>query len=293
MINRLLVTSLTILCLLAVMAYPAQSQESVIFACIQKNNGQTRIVSGPSNCNPSEVAVSWNVVGPSGAVGPTGPAGPKGDTGATGATGPIGATGPTGPKGDTGATGATGAAGPAGPVDNLGSHIATKDLNMNNYNIKNVNALCIGSDCRNAWPMLGCSNSINAYGSASGAEIISNVPLNNQRSLTDSLPGPSTGEHWYLINLPQYDSPHDGYVISFVEGATEYVFDVFADAVGTIPPGARNGCSKTPMYSETGFSLIAGNINSCLQANTDYFIRVRPLGLNRNCLPYTISIANF
>jgi hypothetical protein len=120
MINRLLVTSLTILCLLAVMPYPAQSQESVIFACIQKNNGQARIVSGPSNCNPSEVSVSWNVVGPSGAVGPTGPAGPKGDTGATGATGPIGATGPTGPKGDTGATGATGAAGPAGPMGPAG-----------------------------------------------------------------------------------------------------------------------------------------------------------------------------
>jgi hypothetical protein len=111
MMNRLFVATLTILCLLSVTTYPCLAQgTNVIYACIQKNNGQARIVSGPSNCNPSEVAVSWNVVGPQG---------PKGDTGATGPqgpAGPIGQTGPVGPTGPAGATGAVGPIGPAGPV---------------------------------------------------------------------------------------------------------------------------------------------------------------------------------
>jgi hypothetical protein len=116
--NRLFVASLTISCLLAVVACPCQAQATdLIYACIQKNNGQTRIASGPGECRSSEVAVSWNVAGPQG---------PKGDTGATGTigaagpAGPMGPAGPAGPKGDTGATGATGPQGPAGSVGPTG-----------------------------------------------------------------------------------------------------------------------------------------------------------------------------
>lgn len=52
-----------------------------------------------------EVAISWNQVGPSGAIGPQGP---KGDTGATGVQGPQG------PKGDPGTDGAAGQPGTPG-----------------------------------------------------------------------------------------------------------------------------------------------------------------------------------
>jgi hypothetical protein len=43
-----------------------------ITGCYKKVNGQLRIVSDPSKCNPSEVAISWNIVGPEGPQGPTG-----------------------------------------------------------------------------------------------------------------------------------------------------------------------------------------------------------------------------
>ena len=47
----------------------------VITACYKKVNGQLRIVSDPSNCNPSETAISWSIVGPEGPQGPQGPTG--------------------------------------------------------------------------------------------------------------------------------------------------------------------------------------------------------------------------
>jgi hypothetical protein len=43
-----------------------------ITACYKKVNGQLRIVSSPGMCNPSEMAVTWNIVGPQGPQGPTG-----------------------------------------------------------------------------------------------------------------------------------------------------------------------------------------------------------------------------
>jgi hypothetical protein len=45
---------------------------TVINACYQKINGQLRVVSDPSQCRPSEIPVSWNIVGPQGPQGPTG-----------------------------------------------------------------------------------------------------------------------------------------------------------------------------------------------------------------------------
>ncbi len=40
-----------------------------ITGCYKKVNGQLRIVSNPSQCNPSEAAVSWGIVGPQGPAG--------------------------------------------------------------------------------------------------------------------------------------------------------------------------------------------------------------------------------
>lgn len=42
---------------------------TVINACYQKINGQLRIVSATSQCLPSELPISWNVVGPQGPSG--------------------------------------------------------------------------------------------------------------------------------------------------------------------------------------------------------------------------------
>jgi len=114
--------------ILVLSASPVRAQTgAVIYACIQKNNGQSRIVEAPSECRPSEVAVSWNQVGPQG------PQGPKGDTGDQGpaghspslswsgdqiaidgaATGPH-LTGPTGADGTPGLDGKPGDPGPKG-----------------------------------------------------------------------------------------------------------------------------------------------------------------------------------
>jgi hypothetical protein len=38
----------------------SQSTSTTIFGCYKKNNGQLRIVSGPAQCGPSEVGISWN-----------------------------------------------------------------------------------------------------------------------------------------------------------------------------------------------------------------------------------------
>ena len=115
------------------------------------------------------------LLGPAGPAGPTGPVGPTGATGPAGATGATGATGPQGAKGAdgtsvlgmsltlgdvncpyggaaftaqgttsyacNGAPGTQGPQGPAGVGDNLGSHVATQDLNLSGYSITGVSAI--------------------------------------------------------------------------------------------------------------------------------------------------------
>ncbi len=129
--KRALIASLGLLFVLAALIIPVQAQQKPIYACYQKNVGMLRIVDSASDCKPSEIAISWNVLGPQGAQGPAGPkgdpgpagpAGPKGDAGLagpkgdTGLAGPKGDTGPAGPKGDTGLAGLKGDTGPAGPA---------------------------------------------------------------------------------------------------------------------------------------------------------------------------------
>jgi|GEM_PF-1990878 len=101
-----------------------------IQACVQKDNGQVRVVATNVECKRSEVRVQLvqapqiilgpqGPMGPQGPAGPTGPAGPMGPAGpagATGATGPAGPTGPQGLKGDVGPIGPAGATGPTGPI---------------------------------------------------------------------------------------------------------------------------------------------------------------------------------
>jgi hypothetical protein len=43
---------------------PSLSQgENMIYGCYKKQNGQLRIVNGPSECEPSEIPISWNLIG--------------------------------------------------------------------------------------------------------------------------------------------------------------------------------------------------------------------------------------
>jgi hypothetical protein len=67
-----------------IMAGPCYSADNVIYACIRKDNGQTRIVSGPGNCGRAEVSVYWNQVGPKGDKGDKGDQGPSGEQGPPG-----------------------------------------------------------------------------------------------------------------------------------------------------------------------------------------------------------------
>lgn len=39
---------------------PSDIGEGTIHACAQKENGQLRVVEGPDDCRPSEIALSWN-----------------------------------------------------------------------------------------------------------------------------------------------------------------------------------------------------------------------------------------
>ena len=97
------------------------AQDQVICGCYKKQNGQLRIVNSPNDCRPSEVAISWNLIGPEGPQGPqgeqgpVGPQGPKGDPGPQGPAGADGEQGPAGPQGLKGDKGDTGPQGPEGP----------------------------------------------------------------------------------------------------------------------------------------------------------------------------------
>ncbi len=51
---------------------PPTPTGNVISGCYQKINGQLRIVSDVSKCRPSEIGISWNMVGPQGPQGPSG-----------------------------------------------------------------------------------------------------------------------------------------------------------------------------------------------------------------------------
>lgn len=81
----------------ATTAYATGSAGTTITACAKTNNGQLRIVSDSTACNPSESVLSWDRQGTPGLAGKDG------------AAGAPGAPGPQGPKGDQGAQGPIGA----------------------------------------------------------------------------------------------------------------------------------------------------------------------------------------
>lgn len=56
----------------------AQNNDKVITACIQNENGQTRIVNSLADCRPSEFVVQWNAEGQQDVPGPAGANGADG-----------------------------------------------------------------------------------------------------------------------------------------------------------------------------------------------------------------------
>jgi hypothetical protein len=102
---------------LGLMAGKAEAQAGVIYACVNANNGNTRIVGATEVCRNPEIRMQWNATG---SQGPQGPAGPQGPQGETGPQGPQGETGPQGPQGETGPQGPQGEIGPEGPEGEQG-----------------------------------------------------------------------------------------------------------------------------------------------------------------------------
>ena len=104
-------------------------EPETILACV-KQNGQIHLLAPVpeggadpgEGCEPGQILIEWNVVGPAGPQGPQGATGAPGPTGPRGVTGPQGLQGATGtpgaigPRGLTGATGTSGTIGPQGPT---------------------------------------------------------------------------------------------------------------------------------------------------------------------------------
>ncbi|HXI59797.1 MAG TPA: hypothetical protein VNO55_27205 [Polyangia bacterium] len=80
----------------------AMSNSNQINACFKPSNGSIYVVglgAERSSCQPNDVPIVWNIVGPVGPQGPSGAAGPPGPAGATGPAGANGTPGPVGPPG--------------------------------------------------------------------------------------------------------------------------------------------------------------------------------------------------
>jgi hypothetical protein len=80
-------------------AAQAQSVPTTIYACVNNNSGNIKIVSASTTCGGNSTKISWNTTGPPGPAGATGPQGPQGNPGAPGQSGSPGPQGQTGPPG--------------------------------------------------------------------------------------------------------------------------------------------------------------------------------------------------
>ena len=89
----------------------SENSPPAIHACVDRTNGQVRIVSAGDPCRRHENPLEWNQEGPSGPAGAPGDPGPSGPQGEPGPAGPPGETGSAGSAGPAGAPGAPGISG--------------------------------------------------------------------------------------------------------------------------------------------------------------------------------------
>ena len=94
MTKRLLGIMLGIV-MVGLLATPAQAQ-TTLKACVNGNNGNMRLASGPADCRRPEFFVQWSVEGPQGVQGKLGPQGDQGVQGKLGPQGPQGVQGMNG-----------------------------------------------------------------------------------------------------------------------------------------------------------------------------------------------------
>ncbi len=66
------------------------AQDGIITACINGENGNTRIVASSADCQQPEYSIQWNITGPQGQMGPQGPQGLPGEPGIPGQPGAQG-----------------------------------------------------------------------------------------------------------------------------------------------------------------------------------------------------------
>jgi hypothetical protein len=83
---RILVGTIIVLSLALVGAtvFTVFGQDDVIIACVNDQNGNTRIVESENDCRNRERVVQWNQQGQAGPEGPQGPPGPVGPAGVSG-----------------------------------------------------------------------------------------------------------------------------------------------------------------------------------------------------------------
>jgi Collagen triple helix repeat (20 copies) len=93
---------------LSAVASSGAAQAQQLYACVNNNSGEIKLVGQNATCNGNATLVVWNVAGPQGMIGPQGPQGPAGPQGPQGPAGATGATGPIGPQGPQGPAGASG-----------------------------------------------------------------------------------------------------------------------------------------------------------------------------------------
>lgn len=92
----------------------AQTADTAIYACVVPSSGTIHLVSAGTPCQPNQVRIAWNTMGPQG---------PQGIQGPQGNQGPQGIQGPEGPEGPMGPAGPAGPMGPAGPAGTPGSGV--------------------------------------------------------------------------------------------------------------------------------------------------------------------------
>jgi hypothetical protein len=91
------------------LAIGAPTTGGSIFACLSASAGTlTKVSTKAPKCPKGTTPISWNRVGPQGAMGSVGPAGEKGDPGAAGLKGESGSKGDKGEAGQRGAPGLPG-----------------------------------------------------------------------------------------------------------------------------------------------------------------------------------------